>query len=163
MLGHGFFMGVFFATYVGTSETLFLNTIASEKINLGIFNLPGFDPINLGIFTAGALGIITTSLFTFFQSQISYSRLAIFNLVAIFLLTFLLYYLLANYSTTSYYRYIVFFVFALNGPIIAVFLLGFWGVFGRMFDLRQSKRIIGGIDTGQLAAAIIAFFPDGFI
>ncbi len=161
MLGHGFFMGVFFATYVGTSETLFLNTIASQKINLGILNLPDFDPINLGIFTAGILGIITTSLFAFFQSKISYSRLAVINLVVIFLSSSLLYYLLANYSETSYYPYIVFFVFALNGPITAIFLLGFWGVFGRMFDLRQSKRIIGGIDTGQLTAAIIAFFLMG--
>jgi ATP/ADP translocase len=35
-------------------------------------------------------------------------------------------------------------------------LLSFWGIFGRLFNFRQSKRIIGWIDTGQLIAAIIA-------
>jgi len=49
----------------------------------------------------------------------------------------------------------------MKGPMIAVILLEFWGIFGRMFDLRQSKRIIGGIDTGQLSAAIIVFFTIG--
>ena len=49
-------------------------------------------------------------------------------------------------------------MFALIGPILAVSLLGFWGTFGRLFDLRQSKRIIGGIDIGQLSAAILTSF-----
>jgi hypothetical protein len=44
----------------------------------------------------------------------------------------------------------------MSGPITAVLLLSFWGIFGRLFNFRQSKRIIGWIDTGQLIAAIIA-------
>ena len=44
----------------------------------------------------------------------------------------------------------------MTGPITAVLLLSFWGIFGRLFNFRQSKRIIGWIDTGQLIAAIIA-------
>ena len=32
------------------------------------------------------------------------------------------------------------------------------GTFGRLFDIRASKRIIGGIDIGQLTATCIAFF-----
>ena len=42
-------------------------------------------------------------------------------------------------------------------------LLTFWGCFGRIFDLRASKRIIGGIDTGQLTATCFAFFVISFI
>ncbi len=41
---------------------------------------------------------------------------------------------------------------------MAVTLLGFWGIFGRVFNLKQQKRIIGGIDTGQLFATMVAFF-----
>jgi ATP/ADP translocase len=44
----------------------------------------------------------------------------------------------------------------MSGPITAVLLLSFWGIFGRLFNFRQSKRLIGWIDTGQLIAAIIA-------
>lgn len=153
MLGHGFFMGIFFATYVGTAATVFLNRL-------------GDNYINQGIFAAGVLGVITTGLFVFLQSKISYSKLTIFNLIIIFLITCLFYYLLSSIDPEQdrqYYNIAVFAIFAMNGPVIAVFLLGFWGVFGRMFDLRQSKRIIGGIDTGQLTAAIIVFFIMGLI
>ncbi len=59
------------------------------------------------------------------------------------------------------YRGIVFLSFMMLGPILATILLGFWGTFNRLFTLRQSKRIIGGIDTGQLTATIIAFFAIG--
>ncbi len=148
MLGHGFFMGIFFATFVTSSETLFLNTLGSESINRGIF-------------TAGILGVVTTGLFAFLQTKISFGKLVMINLVVIFIVVIFLYYLLTNYAGTEFYNQIVFIVFAFNGPLVAVFLLGFWGVFGRMFDLRQSKRIIGGIDTGQLTAAIITSFVIG--
>ena len=30
--------------------------------------------------------------------------------------------------------------------------MSYWGVFGRLFDFRQSKRIISWIDSGQLMA-----------
>ena len=59
------------------------------------------------------------------------------------------------------YRGVVFLSFMMLGPIMATILLGFWGTFNRLFTLRQSKRIIGGIDTGQLTATIIAFFAIG--
>ncbi len=153
MLGHGFFMGIFFATYVGTAETLFLNVL-------------GDNYINQGIFVAGVLGVMTTGMFSFLQSRISYSKLTIINLVVIFLITCTFYYLLSSIDPElepQSYNIAVFAIFAMNGPVLAVFLLGFWGVFGRMFDLRQSKRIIGGIDTGQLTAAIIAFFIMGLL
>jgi hypothetical protein len=50
--------------------------------------------------------------------------------------------------------YFITFTFVL--PFTYLILLIFWGAFGRLFDLRQSKRIIGGIDTGQLTASILA-------
>ena len=153
MLGHGFFMGVFFATYFGTAETTFLSVLGGSYINRGIF-------------AAGVLGVLTTGLFAFLQSKMSYAKLTVFNLIAIFLITCTFYYLLKNtdpVENSTQYNIVVFALFAMNGPLVAVFLLGFWGVFGRMFDFRQSKRIIGGIDTGQLSAAIMAFFVMGLI
>jgi hypothetical protein len=49
-------------------------------------------------------------------------------------------------------------MYCATGPITALLLMSYWGVFGRLFDFRQSKRIISWIDSGQLMAAIIAFF-----
>jgi AAA family ATP:ADP antiporter len=60
-------------------------------------------------------------------------------------------------------------MYCLIGPITAILLLCYWGIFGRLFNFKQSKRIIGWIDTGQLIAIIMAnflipataaFFPD---
>ncbi len=42
-------------------------------------------------------------------------------------------------------------------PVTSIMLLSFWGLFGRIFDIRQSKRIIGSIDAGHIIATILAF------
>src|SRR5205085_9457663 len=34
----------------------------------------------------------------------------------------------------------------------------FWGAFGRLFNLRQAKRVVGSVDVGVDIASIIAFF-----
>src|SRR5882757_9102364 len=49
-------------------------------------------------------------------------------------------------------------MFCMTGPITAILLLSYWGIFGRLFNFKQSKRIIGWIDTGQLIAIILANF-----
>ena len=143
VLGHGFFMGVFLATYQTSAEALF------------VLEFPG--KVSLGILAAGVLGVITTALFAFLQSRMLYTRLVVLNVLAIATLAALIG-LGLFFLPESYRRVLIFIHFALLGPLVSVFLLGFWGIFGRIFNLRQSKRIIGGIDTGQLTAAILTFF-----
>ena len=72
-------------------------------------------------------------------------------------------YIIFEIGNTQVQDYLIFIMFSLTAPILAVCMLGFWGVFGRMFDLRQSKRIIGGIDIGQLSAAILASLTIPFL
>jgi len=146
LLANGFFMGIFMATYQIASETLFVKELG--------------EYITEGIFVSGLLGVFTTAIFAYLQNKLSYSRLAFLNLITVSIVTLSIYLLLYFFSD-QYREILVFLLFAMKGPMIAVILLGFWGIFGRMFDLRQSKRIIGGIDTGQLSAAIIVFFTIG--
>ena len=148
LLGKGFFMGVFLATYQVTAETMFVSELG--------------DRISEGIFVSGLLGVASTAFFAYMQSKLTYSKLAIFNLIAVMVVTSVLYiaYIVAP---PEYHWVVIFSIFAAMGPMTAVVLLGFWGIFGRMFNLRQSKRIIGGIDTGQLSAAILTFFTIGLI
>lgn len=147
LLGKGFFMGIFLATFQVSAETLFLSRMA--------------DYLKEGILISGALGVLSTLLFAFFQSRIRYSYLAMGNLLLIFCFT-LAVYLMYQGSTTEVKDTLIFIIFAMIGPIMAVVLLGFWGTFGRLFDLRQSKRIIGRIDIGQLLAAIGTYFAIPF-
>jgi ATP:ADP antiporter, AAA family len=148
LLGQGFFMGVFLATYQITAETLFLSRLG--------------EYLKEAILFSGFLGIVSTSLFSFLQNRISFAKLALGNLALILLFTAIIYSAF-HFAEVSFQDYIIFLMFSLIGPLLAVSLLGFWGIFGRLFDLRQSKRIIGGIDIGQLMAAIITSFSFPFL
>ena len=152
LLGFGFFMGIFLATFQLTSETQLITQAGAEGDSAKL--------ISQGLFAAALLGVISTGLFAFFQNRVSFGLFSVANLLFI-LLVVVTFYVLFRYLPEEYIRILSFVQFAFLGPVVAVFLLGFWGVFGRLFNLRQSKRIIGGIDTGQLLAAIITFFTIG--
>ena len=139
----GFFMGIFLACFQVGAETLFLNRLSHL--------------LEEALLISGFLGIVTTALFSFAQNRISFSALSIINLVLVGIVSLLLFFSL-NYLDASYQDMVIFVMFSMLGPITAVLLLGYWGIFGRIFDLRQSKRIIGWIDSGQLIAALITFF-----
>jgi hypothetical protein len=141
LLGKGFFLGIFLVTYVISAEALFLNSLSHL--------------LKEALLVSGGLGMITTAIYSFLQTRISFGKLVVGNLLLIFIVTATMYGLFFTLDE-SFKEYVIFGMFALIGPVTAIILLGFWGVFGRLFDLRQSKRIIGWIDTGQLTAAILA-------
>ena len=139
----GFFTGVFLASYQVGAETLFLSRLGNY--------------LEEALMVAGFLGVVTTALFSFMQDRISFSALSVVNALLVGVVC-LVFYLSLHFLGQQYQDMIIFIMFSMIGPITAVLLLGFWGVFGRIFDIRQSKRIIGWIDSGQLIAAILTFF-----
>jgi ATP:ADP antiporter, AAA family len=141
MLATGFFMGSFIATYQVTADSLFLNRLS--------------DQLNKAFLIAGALGIVTTGLFSLFQNWVKFTTLALGSLILIFGFS-LGAYMLLEYGAVRYHNTYIFALYCMSGPLTAVLLLSFWGLFGRLFNFRQSKRIIGWIDTGQLIAAMVA-------
>jgi ATP/ADP translocase len=141
MLGAGFFMGTFLATYSVVAESLFLNTLG--------------DQLNKAFLYAGALGILSAALFAYAQNRIRFSWLTTASMTLIVALT-TFFYVGYHFGPPEYQEPIIFTMFCMTGPITTVLLLSYWGVFGRLFNFRQSKRIIGWIDTGSLTAVIIA-------
>lgn len=139
LLGYGFFMGIFLATYRVVVETLFLNTQGEN--------------LKLAFFVSGILGVFSTGLFTILQKHISFKILAVFNLIAVFIFITGVFTVLAIQTSPVF----IFILYVMLFPITSIMLLCFWGLFGRIFDIRQSKRIIGSIDAGQLIATILAF------
>ena len=145
LLGKGFFMGIFLACYQVSSETLFLDQLSSL--------------VDVAFFIQGGLGIISTVVFVFLQRRIRFSVLVSLNVGFITLFTTGAWFFRSApifEQLIPEVNILVFALFVMSGPITAISLLGFWGLFGRVFDLRQSRRIIGGIDTGQLTATIMA-------
>ena len=143
MLGTGFFIGIFLATYQVTAESLFLNRLS--------------DQLDKAFLVSGLLGIFTTAIFSFLQNRIRFIVLSILSIVIVIASTFSLYYFY-HFGVDGVQDKTLFLMYCLIGPITALLLLCYWGVFGRLFNFKQSKRIIGWIDTGQLIAIIAANF-----
>jgi len=149
MLATGFFMGIFLATYQVTAESLFINKLRDNHL--------AYYQLGNAILASGILGIASTSLFSWAQNRVRFSTLAIVSILTIVLLSTGLY-ILYHVGSDEQHMAVLFAMFSLIGPITAVLLLCYWGVFGRLFNFKQSKRIIGWIDTGQLIAQILAYF-----
>ena len=147
LLAKGFSMGVFLATYQIGSESLFIQELGKEYLHIAFF-------------TTGVLGVLSTILFSKLQDRVKYSTLILSNIFLTFLFVAgtRLSFVFVDLNALVGFNILPFILFTMMGPITVVTLLEFWGVFGRMFDVRQSKRIIGGIDSGQLVAIIIAFY-----
>ncbi|MDN4165397.1 HEAT repeat domain-containing protein [Cytophagales bacterium LB-30] len=139
----GFLLGVFTATFTVVAETLFVKNLNQET------ELPK------AFIAQGITGLLLTYLFSFYQNRMNYAKLVGFYLLGMaVVVTFL--FLGLNYLSEKEPLYFI--AFTLILPFGILLLLIFWGTFNRLFTLRQSKRIIGSIDTGMLIAAIIAFF-----
>ncbi|MEK6781523.1 MAG: cyclic nucleotide-binding domain-containing protein [Bacteroidota bacterium] len=143
MLATGFFMGIFIATYQVTAESLFLNQISGQ--------------LNKAFLASGVLGIAATLIFSAAQNRFKFTSLATTAILSVVFFTSTIYYEY-NFGDKAYHEYVLFAMYCFTGPMTAILLLSYWGVFGRLFNFKQSKRIIGWIDTGQLSAIIISNF-----
>lgn len=152
LLAQGFFMGIFLASYDVGSVTLFIREF-DEKTTLP-----------LAVLASGGVGIVATYLFSYFQTKVSFRSLGLFWLALMVILVAGSWVGIEGTPQGSpERRYIYFFIFVLAIPFNYLALLVFWGAFNRLFNLRQAKRIIGGIDTGQLIASIVALFGIGLL
>ena len=146
LLFQSVFLGFFLGAFDVGANTLFLNSFGQAMIPRAIV-------------ISGITGIVLTSLYSYFQSRINFSVLAVLNLATVFLLTFLL---RAGYYFSDT-KWLAFGMFVLMGPLNILAVVGFWGTVGRIFDLRQGKRIFGFIDTGQVLGIIISSLSVPFL
>lgn len=144
------FQSIFLGTFLGAfdvgANTLFLKVFDSSMISKAFA-------------VSGLIGILLTSAYSYFQSRIIFSRVALLNLLTVFLITFLL---RAGYYFTDS-KWLAFGLFVMMGPLNIVALVGFWGTVSRIFDLRQGKRIFGIIDTGQVVGVILSSWAVPFL
>lgn len=139
----GIFMALFIATFSVASQTLYLEHFREDK------DLP------YAIFKSGLYGLIATILYNFLQNRIPFPLLAALCLVYIT-------------GTTAFVEFADGFFTDPNGmfefgftqilPFSFLTYLVFWGSFGRLFNLRQAKRLVGSVDMGAMFATFISFF-----
>jgi len=141
LLTQSIFIGIFFGAFEVGATALFLDEF-EEKMIANAFAV------------SGLVGIILTSIYTKMQSVITFKRLAILNLLTIAILTAILRYGFEIFPV----RWLIFAIFVTMGPLNIIALLGFWGTVGRLFTLRQGKRLFGLIDTGGILGIILSSY-----
>jgi AAA family ATP:ADP antiporter len=142
-----FLMGLFVATITVASQTQFLTYYDEGK------DLP------LALVISGAFGLVATAFYTFMQGRVSFNWLATISLIVIILITAGIEFgesYIHNYFQDPNFVYFIAFTQIL--PFVFISQLVFWGSFGRLFNLRQAKRVIGSVDIGVDIASLIAFF-----
>ena len=140
-----FLMGLFLATVA----------VASQSLLLGLSEFSEKDDLPYVLLISGVFGVIITVIYNFLQGRISFRALAIFNLLVLVGFTAFMEF---GGSFFKDLRAFYSFGFALVLPFTFVVQLVFWGAFGRMFNVRDGKRLIGSVDVGTDIASIIAFF-----
>ena len=128
MLYLGFFTGLFLATYDVAAPAIFLNYFKDENVLAQAFLVSGF------------IGIVSTYIYTYLQARIPYKILVYGFMFLMFIVTSMVWVLSAFREQQEA---VVFIGFVLALPFSYLALLIFWGFFGRVYDLKQAKRLIG--------------------
>jgi ATP:ADP antiporter, AAA family len=139
----GIFMGMFIATLSVAAQTQYLNFFSESE------DLPWT------LLKAGLYGFGATSLYNFLQNRIPFPLLGTISLSVIVALTAFIEFG-GSYFATPQEMYD--FGFTMIVPLTFIVGLVFWGSFTRLFNLRQSKRLVGTVDIGAMLATFIAFF-----
>lgn len=137
-----FFMGAFLATFSVAAQTLFLRDFKDE--------LP------TAFVVSGVFGLVATIIYNFLQTRIPFRILAILSLLTITSVTAFIEFGEQFFAVDP--KQIYFFGYTQLAPFTLVILLVFWGSFNRMFNVKQTKRLLGSVDQGALFASLISFF-----
>jgi ATP/ADP translocase len=141
LLAQSVFLGIFFGAFDISAHSFFLS-IFDEKM------------MARGYVVSGLVGIILTSLYTSLQTRMAFRTFAISNLFFVAVATLLLWLLLLLNPA----KWVIFLVFIMLGPLNILAMLGFWGTTGRLFTLRQGKRLFGLVDAGLIVGIIISCY-----
>ncbi len=140
------FLGVFFALFDISATSLFINTFGEKMLSKAFL-------------ISGILGFSLTAVYYRLQIAWKFSKLILLNLLTIAITTFLI--RLLFYASDN--DWLIFIVFIMMGPLNLLGLVGFWGMAGRLFTLRQGKRLFGLIDSGQIFGMILISFSIPFL
>lgn len=141
-----FFIGIFSLSLEISATTLFMEEYGKELLGRAYL-------------FSGLIGMFLTGIFSALQSRIRYSYLITGNLIVITLLTFAMW---ASFDYTSS-KWLVFGIFSLTTALFILSLVAFSGLAGRLFTLRQGKRLFSIIDSGLVFGMILFSLAIPFI
>ena len=138
LVSQSFFIGIFFAALEISATSLFMEQYGETLLGRAFL-------------VSGLMGMVLTGIFSSLQGRIKYSALATMTLIIITILTFGMW--LSFYYSAS--EWLVFGIFSLMGALYILSLVAFSGLAGRLFTLRQGKRLFSIIDSGLVFGMIL--------
>ncbi|EAY25104.1 MFS transporter [Microscilla marina] len=137
----GSFIGAALAFYDIGAITLFLQKFSASQLP-EVFIISGISSMVLS-----AIFIYSQPYFSFSSLTNGFFILIAFTLLAIFTSVYL------NLHPNA-----IRFALIFMGPLNSIALLIFWGTFGRIFNVQESKRLAGKVSAGLAIGQIIALF-----
>ena len=141
LVAHSLFIGVFSAFFLTAANALFLERFETTYLPLAYIG-------------AGLVGYVALMLFSRLQKAVSLQRTLVANVVFLFVVAAVLW--LLTLATNN--RWVVFFMFVWVGPAFSMLALGYWALAGRLFDLRQGKRLFGLVGAGEEVSTVLGLF-----
>lgn len=141
LLTQSVFLGIFFGAFDISAHSLFLS-VYDEKMMARAYVI------------SGLAGIVLTGSYTWLQAKLHFKTFATTNLVFVTIVTFFLWLALLMFPG----KLVTFGVFVMLGPLNILAMLGFWGTTGRLFTLRQGKRLFGLVDAGLVIGIIVSCY-----
>ena len=139
--GYSFLGGICLAYIISLGNAFFL-------VEFGTEYLPH------GYIVTGVVGYLAGAFLTALQRRLSFSRLLLAILCLLFAVTCA--YRIGFWIAPS--RWLALGMFASIGPYIMLVYFVFRSLVGRLFDLRQGKRLYGLISTGEVISTMLGFF-----
>ena len=140
---YSFFMGAGFAFFYTASTSLFLQ--AFKRVDLPIaYIVSGLLVFGIGL------------PFRYMQRKMKFSNF-VRTIVTFLVVTSLIVLLILNFAP-KYNIYVYYFIFIWGRVFVLIMTVSFWSVAGKIFDLRQSKRVFSLINTGEVLSFLISFF-----
>ena len=141
-----FFIGVFSQSFEISATALFMESYGKSMIGTAYL-------------FSGIVGIVLTAIYSGLQSRIKFSALAIINLLFITLTTAFMWY---GFEVSQDKR-LIFVAFLMMGPLFILSLVGFSGMVGRLYTLRQGKRLFSIVDSGLIFGILVISFLIPFL
>jgi HEAT repeat protein len=141
LVAHSLCMGLFSAFFLTAANALFLGRFA-------ISYLP------LAYVAAALVGYAALMLFSRMLRRQPLVRALVLNLLLLLAVVAGLWLLLLVRDSQA----VVFLLFVCVGPAFSLLALGYWALAGRLFDLRQGKRLFGLVGAGEEVVTVAGLF-----
>ena len=146
LIVHSLFNGIFSAFFLTAANALFLSRFPISALPLAY----------IGAAIVGYLAVMSLS---WLEKRVSFAVLLMVNLGTLLALASA-FWIARRISDADW---VVFGMFVVVGPMFNLIALGYWGLAGRLFDLRQGKRLFGLVGAGEEVSTIAALFATPLI